>query len=430
MAAASSPSTTDFRSQRVRQFGDSVWAEFADLVTKYKPINLGQGFPNFSSPEFCKEAAAAAIAQNYNQYARTQGHERLCQALSDTFTPLLKRETPICPKTETMVTVGACESLYLAMQAFVDPGDEVILIEPFFDFYRAQIELAGGVVKSVPLRNKHLGATDPAHVKTSADFEVDWKELEAAISDRTKMCIVNTPHNPTGKVFSLDELERFAALAKKHDFLVISDEVYEWMIFDTDRNQHHRMATLDDMWQRTLTIGSGGKTFSVTGWKIGWTIADAKLIKAMWTIHQYVAYTVCTPLQEAVAVSFEKAATNGYFEEYRQSLEVKRDRLAAMIREAGLDPIIPQGSYFMMIDTSAITLPEEDKDESRPRDFAVAKYLTRKAGVLGIPPSAFYSEPNKTLADNLLRVCFCKTDDVLDAAGKNLKEKLDLSSKQ
>jgi kynurenine---oxoglutarate transaminase / cysteine-S-conjugate beta-lyase / glutamine---phenylpyruvate transaminase len=139
------------------------------------------------------------------------------------------------------------------------------------------------------------------------------------------------------------------------------------------------------------------------------TIANAKLIKAMWTIHQYVAYTVCTPLQEAVAVSFEQAAKNDYFESYRKSLEEKRDRLAEMVREAGLDPIIPQGSYFMMVDTSAISLPEEDQDAGRPRDFAVAKYLTRHAGVLGIPPSAFYSAPNKPLADNLLRLCFCKT---------------------
>ena len=253
---------------RVRGFGATVFAEFTALANQTGAVNLGQGFPNFAAPDFVKAAAQAAIAADLNQYARSAGQPRLVQALAATYSPLFGRT--IDPLAEIVVTVGATEGIFATMQALVEPGDEVILIEPFYDSYPAAVTMAGGRCVYVPLRA-------PANAAAAADWVLDTDELAAAFSPRTKLLVLNTPLNPLGKVFTRDELQQIAALAIEHNITVLSDEVYEWMVYATAARPvaHVRIATLPGMWERTVTLGSAGKTFSVTGWKIGWAIAPA-----------------------------------------------------------------------------------------------------------------------------------------------------------
>jgi kynurenine---oxoglutarate transaminase / cysteine-S-conjugate beta-lyase / glutamine---phenylpyruvate transaminase len=418
MSSSSSSSSIYKRAKRIEEYGDSVWVEIAALVKKYEAVNLGQGMPNFAADDFVKDAATAAVSEDWNQYTRSQGHPRLVSAICDRYTREIFKQFDESSSSKqlsnenVLVTVGACQSLYLCMQALIDPGDEVIVIEPYFDFYRQQIELAGGVVRYVPLRFAE-GEEEAASGGdlTSAMWRIDIEELSAAFTDRTRMLVLNSPHNPSGKVFSRDEFEAIAALVRERERVaVLSDEVYERLVFDDTAHVH--FASLPGMWERTVTVCSAGKTFSVTGWKIGWSIAPAPLIKALWTVLQYVNYTVATPLQEAVAVALEKADANGYWAELPARIAAKRDRLVAILRNAGLKPIVPQGGYFVMADTSSVQVPRDIAAESgdAPRDFQVAHHFARDIGIAAIPPSAFYCAQHKPMAANLLRFCFMKTD--------------------
>jgi aspartate/methionine/tyrosine aminotransferase len=245
-------------------------------------------------------------------------------------------------------------------------------------------------------------------------------ELEAAISPRTRLLIINTPSNPIGKVFDRAELHAIAQLVQKHDLLLLSDEVYEWMVYDDV--PHTRIATLPGMWERTITLGSAGKTFSVTGWKIGWAIAPRPLAHAVLMAHQWIPYCVATPLQEAVAVAFEQAPRRGYFDELRTMYQAKRNKLMSALTNAGLPPIRPDGSYFILVDTSHLPAPSSLGQE--PRDFAICRWLTAEIGVAAIPPSAFYSPEHKPLARDLARFCFCKTESVLEEAARRLQANL------
>eukprot|EP00276_Gloeochaete_wittrockiana_P021191 CAMPEP_0184336162 /NCGR_PEP_ID=MMETSP1089-20130417/4563_1 /TAXON_ID=38269 ORGANISM="Gloeochaete wittrockiana, Strain SAG46.84" /NCGR_SAMPLE_ID=MMETSP1089 /ASSEMBLY_ACC=CAM_ASM_000445 /LENGTH=307 /DNA_ID=CAMNT_0026661115 /DNA_START=74 /DNA_END=994 /DNA_ORIENTATION=+ len=307
-----------------------MWEEIEALVVQHKAVNLGKGFPNWQAPDFVKEASLQAITGDLNQYTRSMGHPKLVQTLSSFYSPLLQHE--INPNTEIITTAGAAESLFLAFQALLNPLDEVILIEPFFDFYVDQLKLLGVVPVGIPLRVRP--ESQPGN-RSAADFVLDYAELESLITPRTRIIVVNTPHNPTGKMFTREELEKIAAIAVKHDLIVISDEVYEWMALD---GEHIRMASLPGMWDRTLTIGSAGKTFSVTGWKIGWTFGPADIIEGMWLAHQRVIFTICTPLQEAVATSFQLANEKNYFPEFQALLLRKRNEAVALLRKAGFDP--------------------------------------------------------------------------------------------
>ncbi len=395
----------------MRGFGATVFAEFTALANQTGAVNLGQGFPNFAAPDFVKAAAQAAIAADLNQYARSAGHPRLVQALSATYSPLFGRM--LDPMTEIVVTVGATEGIFATIQALVEPGDEVILIEPFYDSYPAAVTMAGGNCVYVPLRA-------PAHAAHAADWALDYVELEAAFTPRTKLLILNTPLNPLGKVFARDELLQIAALAIEHNITILSDEVYEWMVYPAkDRKvEHVRIATLPGMWERTVTLGSAGKTFSVTGWKIGWAIAPPLLAQAIVMAHQWIPFAVATPLQEAVASALEQAGPQGYFPWLAAMYQAKRDMLLEALTAAGLNPMTPDGSYFIVVDTT--TLPLLDQPGVR-RDVAVCRWLTREVGVAAIPPSPFYSEPHRDLTDNLARFTFCKTDDLLDEAARRLQ---------
>ena len=400
---------------RVRSFGTTVFAEYTALAIEHNAVNLGQGFPNFAAPDFIKEAAQAAIAADLNQYARSAGHPRLVNALAATYGPLFGRE--LDPMQEIVVTVGATEGIYATIQALVDPGDEVILIEPFYDSYPASVIMAGGTPVYVPLRQQ-------PNATHASQFALDMDELAAAISPRTRLLVINTPQNPLGKVFSRQELEQVAALAQQHDLLVLSDEVYEWMVYpalDGTPIQHVRMATLPGMWERTITLGSAGKTFSVTGWKIGWVIAPPHLAQAVFMAHQWIPFAVATPLQEAVGAALEEAPRQNYYSWLAKMYQAKRDKLLDVFNEVGLTPIRPDGSYFIIVDTRDLDVPVPDGTR---RDVAVARWFTREVGVAAIPPSHFYSEAHQSLTENLARFCFCKTDETLDEAAQRLRTRL------
>jgi len=269
----------------------------------------------------------------------------------------------------------------------------------------------------VPLRA--ADATKYAH-----EWTLDMDELAAAISPRTKLLVINTPMNPIGKVYSRAELTQISELVQKHNILVLSDEVYEWMVYpaaDGTPIEHVRIATLPGMWDRTLTLGSAGKTFSVTGWKIGWAIAPAHLAHAVLMAHQWIPFTVATPLQEAVATAFETAPKEDYFQWLATTYEAKRDKLMVALNDVGLTPVRPDGSYFIIVATGHLPVPVP---EGTGRDVAVARWFTTDVGVTAIPPSPFYSAQHSHLTDNLARFCFCKTDDMLDEAVRRLRAKL------
>lgn len=401
---------------RVRSFGTTVFAEFTALALETGAINLGQGFPNFAAPDFIKAAAGKAIDDDLNQYTRSGGHPRLVQALSDMYSPLFGRT--LDPMTEVITTVGATEGIFATIQAVVNPGDEVIMLEPFYDSYPAATIMAGGIPVYVPMDKP--AAQDPDRWQSSA-WTLDMDRLADAFTERTRLFIINTPYNPVGKVFSRTELQDIAALVQAHSqrhqpVYVLSDEAYEWMTYDGV--PHHRMATLPGMWEHTITLGSAGKTFSVTGWKIGWAFAPAAIIHAILMAHQWIPFTISTPCQEAVAEAFTIAPEQDYLSWLGTMYQAKRDRLLEALSDAGLTPYTPQGSYFVLSETGHLDVPLR-ADE--PRDVTVCRWLTSEIGVVAIPPSAFYSPSHQHLVADLARFTFCKTDETLAEAGRRFR---------
>ncbi|XP_073242865.1 kynurenine--oxoglutarate transaminase 3-like isoform X1 [Porites lutea] len=407
----------------------NVWVEFTALARKCKAVNLGQGFPDFAPPPIISEAlgkVASSSDISVNQYTRSQGHPRLVNAIGKLYTTLLKRE--IDPLSEILITGGAYESLFCSFQGLIDPGDEVIIIEPFFDCYVPQIAFAGGVPKFVTLKPKE-------NATSTKDWIWDKEELESAFTEKTRAIVINTPHNPIGKVLSMEELQFIADLCKKYNVICISDEVYEWLVYNG--MQHIRIATLPGMWERTVTIGSAGKTFSVTGWKIGWSIGPKELIRNLQTVQSQVTYTLPTPTQEALAQAFEHeiplvGTEKSYFKELSSMLEKKRDLMAKLLTDVGFKPTIPEGGYFMMADTSDIDVNFDEYDKSDdPQDYKFVRWLTKEKGIAAIPPSAFYSAQNKHYGAKYIRFCFIKEDSTLEAGAKKLKEwKEELESKK
>lgn len=407
---------------RYRGSEKSVWVEYIQLAQDHKPLNLGQGFPDFAAPDYVTKALAeVATGENVllNQYTRGFGHLRLVNALSKLYSQLLGWE--INPQTEVLVTAGAYEALFSSIFGHTSPGDEVIIIEPFFDCYDPMVRAAGGTPRFIPLRlNKTSGKI------MSSDWVLDPSELTSLFNSRTKAIILNTPHNPIGKVFTQKELELIADLCKKWNVLCISDEVYEWLVYKPYK--HIRIATLPGMWERTITIGSAGKTFSVTGWKIGWAYGPAKLMRNLQTVHQNCVYTCSTPTQEAAAQGFELelgrlGQSDCYFLSLPRELEAKRDFMAKFLTDVGMVPTIPEGGYFMVADWSALgdkVNLEQETDELK--DYRFTKWMSKNVKLQGIPPSAFYSEPHKHLIENSVRYCFIKTDEKLQQAADILQK--------
>jgi aspartate/methionine/tyrosine aminotransferase len=379
--------------RRTSGFGTSIFTEISALAVAHDAVNLGQGFPDFPAPAFIKEAAMRAIREDRNQYAPAAGLPRLRAALAARWHHL--HGVTVDPNTEITVASGATELLHDAVLALVEPGDEVIVFEPTYDAYVPDIIMAGGVARPVALRAPHW-RWDPA-------------DLRRAFTPRTRAVILNTPHNPTGKVFARDELEQLAALCREHDVVVISDEVYSELTYDGAA--HVPIATLPGMRERTISIDSMGKTFSVTGWKVGWAIAPEPLTLPLRAVHQFVTFTNSVPFQEALADGLELAETHGYYDELRATYAARRDRLTRVLKEAGLAPLSASGAYFLLCDTTGFGFAD---------DVAFCRHLTTEVGVAAIPTSVFYADP-KT-APPFARFCFAKRDETIDAAAARLKK--------
>ncbi|EDV27448.1 Kynurenine--oxoglutarate transaminase 3 [Trichoplax sp. H2] len=404
--------------RRLEGMYENVWVEFAGLARQYQPVNLGQGFPDLPVPPFLRDSMMKAIQSSdmNHQYTRGWGHPKLINALAKLYGPLLGRK--LDPESEILVTVGAYESLYCCAMGLINEGDEVILIEPFFDCYVPFAKMAGAKTVCVSLRAKE-------DAKSSADFCWDENEIRNAFNAKTKCILLNTPHNPTGKVFSRKELELIAELCIKHDVICITDEVYEWLIYSG--SEHTRIATLPGMYDRTITVGSAGKTFSVTGWKVGWSMGPSNLIKHLRVVHTNSIYHCSTITQEAVANAIETESErlgdkNCYFRQLPKMLERKRDKMAVLLKSIGVVPIIPEGGYFMMADVSPLGIKFNDGDDTSPYDYKFSRWLIKQKGIACIPPSAFYSKEHKDLSKKFIRFCFIKNDTTMTMAEEKFNE--------
>jgi N-succinyldiaminopimelate aminotransferase len=371
--------------ERMQGFGTTIFAEMSALALQTGSINLGQGFPDTDGPPEVLAAARRAIAEGHNQYPPGPGIPALRHAVAahqQRFYGL-----HLDPDTEVLVTAGATEAIASALLALAGPGDEVVVFEPYYDSYAACIALGGAHRRVVTLRRE------------GGRWAFDPDELRRAITRQTKLILLNTPHNPTGKVFDRDELEQIAALAREHDLVVVADEVYEHLVFD---GVHVPIATLPGMRERTITIGSGGKSFSVTGWKIGWVSAPPELTAAVRTVKQFLTYVNGAPFQPAIAEAL--ALPDDYFERTRRLLQDQRDLLCAGLTRAGFDVVRPQATYFATVelDTDAIEF---------------CRQLPVEKGVVAIPSSVFY---DTAAGDRLVRFAFCKRPEVLEEAIRRL----------
>jgi N-succinyldiaminopimelate aminotransferase len=373
--------------ERMRGFGTTIFAEMSALATATGSINLGQGFPDTDGPPDLLQAAADAITGHTgNQYPPGPGVPALRQAIAAHQRRFYGLEFDA--DSEVLVTAGATEAIAAALLAFTETGDEVVVFEPYYDSYAACIALGGAVRRPVTLR------------RDGQRWTFDPDELCSAITSRTKVILLNTPHNPTGKVFDRDELELVAALARDRDLLVITDEVYEHLIFD---GVHLPIATLPGMRERTVIIGSAGKTFSVTGWKIGWVCAPAALTTAVRTVKQFLTFVNGGPFQAAIGRSLGRP--DSYFADIAARLEAQRDLFCDGLADLGYDVIRPQATYFATVDVHRNAV-----------DFC--RELPREHGVVAIPSSVFY---DSDAGDEFVRFAFCKRPEVLDEALTRLK---------
>lgn len=423
----------------------TVWHEFSPLAAEHNAINLGQGFPDWDPPAFAMEAMSRSIdpssGRNANQYARSYAHMPLAKVLSEDYGERFGRE--INPATEIATAVGCTNALYCALQAMIGPGDEVILLEPAFDVYIAQTKMAGGKPIFVPLRTKDDDETtsdgreaEKEDISANEKFVLDFDELENAITDNTRVLLLNTPHNPTGKMFNQHEMEQIAAIIERHPHVtVISDEVYEHIVFEPETSPHISFATLPGMYDRTLTLSSSGKTFSATGWKIGWAVGPPHLTAAVTSVQQWVNFSAPTPNQDAIAQCLIKAREpyegfESYYKWVAAEYKRKRGLLVDALKTAGTTPIVPNGGFFIMTDTSKIDFPASYMEEKTvampcdpmPRDWAMSRWMTKEVGVTAIPPSAFYDTETVHLASNLLRFAYCKGDDTILEAHKRFEK--------
>ena len=370
-------------------FGTTIFATMSALAMEHGAINLGQGFPDTDGPSDVLDAAVAAIRGGRNQYPPGPGVPELLAAIAAHQRRFYGIE--LDPAREILVTVGATEAIAATILALVQPGDEVVTFEPYYDSYAASIALAGGVRRTSVLR--------------FPDFAVDEASLRAAFSARTRMVLLNTPHNPTGKVFTRAELDLVCALAREHDAWVVTDEVYEHLIFDGV--EHIAVSTLPGMWDRTLTISSAGKTFSTTGWKVGWVSGPAEAVAAVRAVKQFLTYVGSGPFQPAVATGL--GLPDEVYAGLAGSLARKRDILCNGLAAAGLPVSRPAGTYFVVADAAALGATDA---------LEFCHWLPEAAGVVGVPVSVFHDDPDA--ARTLVRFAFCKRDEVLTEAVRRL----------
>jgi len=382
-------------SGRVRALQPTVFSEFSALAVRSGAVNLGQGFPDFDGSEVVREAAVAALRRGENQYAPGLGAVALRQAISEHARRFLG--LTVDPDTEVVVTCGATEAIFDAVQGLVDPGDEVVAFEPVYDSYAASVAMAGGVVRPVTLR-----PPDARHPR----WWFDESALEAAFGPRTRVVLLNTPHNPTGKVFTAGELRQIAALAQRWNAVAVVDEVYGHLTYDGA--EHHSLAGLPGMMERTLTISSAAKTFGFTGWKVGWAMGPRALRDAVLGAHQYVTFAVPTPLQLAVAAALR--LPDAYFRQLQADYTRRRGKLLEALDASELVPWSPEGAYFACVDVAGRGFADDD---------AFCRDLTTRVGVAAIPLSAFYLDRSR--APCVARFAFCKADATLDEAARRLR---------
>ncbi|RAL38707.1 hypothetical protein DM860_002685 [Cuscuta australis] len=378
--------------KRLEKFKTTIFTEMSMLAIKYEAINLGQGFPNFDSPEFIKEAAIQAIRAGKNQYARGYGVPDLNAAVATRF----KKDTglDIDSDKEVTVTSGCTEAIAATMLGLINPGDEVILFAPFYDSYEATLSMAGAKIKCVTLR--------------PPDFSVPLDELKSVISKNTRAILINTPHNPTGKMFTQEELNVIASLCIENDVLVFTDEVYDKLAFEME---HISMASLPGMYERTVTMNSLGKTFSLTGWKIGWAIAPPHLTWGVRQAHSFLTFATSTPMQYASAAALR--APDSFYVDLKKDYSAKKAILVDGLEAAGFTVYPSSGTYFVMADHTPFGMKD---------DVAFCEYLIKEVGVVAIPTSVFYLNPED--GKNLVRFTFCKDEQTLRSAVERMKEKL------
>jgi len=375
--------------ERMRSFGTTIFAEMTALAQQTGAVNLGQGFPDTDGPNAMLEQAVDAIRGGLNQYPPGPGLPPLRQAIAAH--RKARYGLAYDPDSEILVTVGATEAISAAILALCETGDEVVLLEPYYDSYAAALALAGAVRRPVPLR------------PTSANgrFAFDPNDLRAAVTPRTRVLLLNSPHNPTGTALTVDELQQVADIAIEHDLIVVTDEVYEHLTYDDVA--HVPIATLPGMRERTVSVSSAGKTFSVTGWKVGWICAPAAMVRAVMTVKQFLTFTHSGPLQLAVAHGLLREME--WVEALRSSLQLRRDRLADGLAAVGLDVHRPEATYFIQADVRPLGLTDGE---------SFARMLPHEAGVVGIPTAVFCDDPD--VGRPFVRFAFCKRDDVLDEA--------------
>jgi aspartate/methionine/tyrosine aminotransferase len=370
---------------RLAPFGVTIFSEMSALALELDAINLGQGFPNWDGADFVKAAAAQSMAQGgQDQYPPSQGVPALREAIAQRYGPLLGRE--VDPVGEVTVTCGCTEGLASSFLGLIDPGDEVILIEPFYDAYPVFVSMTGAVPRFLTLH--------------PPSFDLDLDRLSSLFTGRTKAIVLNNPNNPTGRVFTDGELSAIAALCLEHDVIAITDEVYEEMVYD---GEHRRLATYEGMWDRTVTLSSLGKTFSLTGWKLGWGIASPGLSAGLRAAHQFLTFTTPTPVQHGAIAAM--AAPASFYDELRSSYLNKRDLLADGLEAVGFEVHRPQGTYFMMAGFDTFGLDD---------DRLFCRYLAETTRVVAIPPSVFYHRPED--GSKLVRFAFCKDESILTEA--------------
>ena len=380
-------------SAKAAQFTESVIREMTRLANSHRAVNLSQGFPDFPAPEAIKQAACDAILGDINQYAVTWG----AKPLRDAIAADVNRRYGLAVDPDAHITVccGSTEAMMATMLAIVDPGDEVIVFEPFYENYGPDAILSGATPRFVRLREPAAGG----------DWVLDLEELAAAFNNRTRAIIINTPNNPTGKVFTREELTEIARLCQQWGALAVTDEIYEHILYDG--TVHIPMASLPGMADRTVTINSVSKTFSVTGWRVGWTIAPADVSGGIRKVHDFLTVGAAAPLQAASAAALAMPET--YYRDLAATYRVKRDRLMGILRNAGFVCYEPRGAYYIMTDIGRFGFPD---------DVAFARHLVTEIGVAAVPGSSFYRDP--ATGRTKLRFCFCKKDETLAAAETRL----------
>jgi N-succinyldiaminopimelate aminotransferase len=381
--------TTSPLVERMRGFGTTIFAEMTALAATHGAVNLGQGFPDTDGPADMLARAAAAMTEGVNQYPPGPGMPALRQAIARQRHRDYRQDYD--PDSEILVTVGATEAVSATILALCERADEVIVLEPYYDVYAAAIALAGAVRVAVPLRPEPDGGR----------FALDPDALRAAVTPRTRLLLINSPHNPTGTVLTRAELDTVAEICREHDLIAVTDEVYEHLTFDA--TAHIPLATLPGMRERTVSISSAGKTFSVTGWKIGWVCAPAELVRAVSTVKQFLTFTHSGPLQLATAYALDNESA--WVTALQASLQSRRDRLSDGLEKAGFTVHRPQATYFVLADGRPLGLDDGD---------SAARRMPAEVGVVGIPVSVFCDHPE--VGKPFIRFAFCKRDDVLDDA--------------